>query len=164
MSRYGEFVRAYKEAEPVYDDKELKDILFRFVRCFISHIECPDGHWCFVYRDARGARLDRESVEPRLYDGENTVCLRIKTGAEPVEGEPFGIFDCQISARPREDGEVVIETSTGSIEFSVWRGDVRFGPELDVLFADLMFRLFEQRYDAEDDDAAGDRVSAVTPI
>jgi hypothetical protein len=166
MSRYGDFVRAYKEPEPVYDDKELKDILVRYVRCFISHIECPDGHWCFVDRDPRGARPDRETTEPRTYkyEGDDTVCLRIKTGAAQVEGEPFGVFDLQISATPYEDGEVVIGTSTGSVEFSVRRGEVKFAGELDALFADLMWRVFDERYAAEDGNAAGDRVSTVTPI
>jgi hypothetical protein len=153
MSRYGEFVRAFKEPEPVYSDKEVKDILFRYARCFISHIECPDGHWCFLYRDARTGQ-ERESAEPRTYDGEDTACLRIKTGAQPVVGQPFGIFDYKMRGLPREDGEVIVET-TGP-EFSVWRGEVRFGGELDALFADLMMRVFEERYAAEGDEDGGE--------
>lgn len=161
MSRYDDFVRAYKEPEPVYDDRELKGILFRYVKCFISHIECPDGHWCFVHRDARTG-LERESAEPRTYDGEDTVCLRIKTGAAPVEGEPFGVFDYKVRAYPDKDGVVIIETS--GPEFGVYSGEVTFGGELDALFADLMWRVFDKRYAAEDANAEGDRVSAVTPI
>lgn len=170
MSRYGDFVRAHKEPEPVYEDREVKDILVRVVKCFISHIGCPDGHWCFVDRDPGGARPDRETTEPCIYKeeghGDDTICVRVKTGAAQVEGERFGVFDLQICATPYEDGEVVLGTSTGSVEFCVWRGEVRFGPALDALFADLMYRLFEERYDAEDDNAEGegDRVSAVTPI
>lgn len=156
MSRYGDFVRAYKEPEPVYDDKEVKDILCRFVTCFITHIQCPDGHWCFVDRDPRGARPDRETTEPRIYkeegDGDDTICLRVKTGAAQVEGERLGVFDLQICATPYEDGAVVIGTSTGSVEFTVWRGEVQFGAALDALFTDLMQRLVEEQDSAEDDD------------
>lgn len=170
MSRYGDLVRAYKEPEPVYGDTDPKDILLRYVRCFISHIECPDGHWCFVFRDARTGQ-ERESAEPRPYNREGSLCLRLKTGAAPVEGEPFGVFDCQMEVRPgedAEDGEVVILTETG-IEFSVWKGDVRFGPEIEMLSNDFVRMLFEERYDAEyaaEEAAAaeGDRVSAVTAI
>jgi hypothetical protein len=146
MSRYNEFVRAYTQPEPIYTDTTTEDILLRVAMCFVDYLECPSGHWCFVYRDRRTG-VAHETMEPRPYDAENTLCLRIKTGAQPVEGQPFGIFDYDMRADEGEDGEVTIVMD--GPEFSVWRGDVRFGFELDAWFADLMMRVFREKEEAE---------------